>query len=250
MFLIHRRSHFVGPVTAIVMAGALITAAHAAVIPVGSNFFETIPGLTSTFLDFSRDNITRGFFGPGSDAFIGFIRLRGNPIEPRTLGTTDTIMHRPEEINVVLGARPVTADLSLLALKLESVNPITVTYNFGQNPEQWNVQVSRQPNPPRGGRITIQQTIPDGGTYEALVETRLIVTFTRRLDGAIRQLPLRLLMGTNNNVSWSFSADTLLVTDGHFCTSCVAGEPRSAVFSGPNLTLPLQPASRLRGVIE
>jgi hypothetical protein len=233
--------------TVVVLSTALVTGMYAAVIPVGSNFFETVPGLTATFLDFTRASITRGFFDPGSDAFIGFIRLRGNPIDPRTLGTTDTIMQRPEEINVVQGARPVTADLGLLALELESVNPITITYNQGQNPEVWNVRVSRQPNSLEGGRITIKQTIPDGGTYEALVEARLMVTFTRRSDGAIRQLPVGLVMGSNNNVPWSFSADAPLFTDGHFCPSCVAGEPRSVVFSGPNLQLTLRPATTTRG---
>src|SRR5258707_864772 len=104
--------------TVVVLSTALVTGMYAAVIPVGSNFFETVPGLTATFLDFTRASITRGFFDPGSDAFIAF-RLRGNPIDPRTLGTTDTIMQRPEEINVVQGARPVTADLGLLALELE-----------------------------------------------------------------------------------------------------------------------------------
>ena len=75
----------------------------AAGIPVGSNFFETVPGLSATLLDFSREVIPRDFFSPGSDAFIVAIRLKGNPIDPATLGTTDTIMSRPEVINVVLG---------------------------------------------------------------------------------------------------------------------------------------------------
>jgi hypothetical protein len=250
MFSIYDRTRIIGRATAVVLSAAFVTATYAEVIPIGSNFFETVPGLTATFIDFSRDNINRGFFGPGSDPFIGFIRLRGNPIDPSTLGTTDTIMHRPEEINVVQGARRVTADLDLLALELESVNPITVTYNLGNNPEQWDVRVSRQANPPEGGRITIEQTIPDGGTYEAMVNTRLILTFTRRSDGAIRQVPLGLLMGTDNNVPWSFSANPPLFTDGHFCPCCVGGEPRSVVFSGPYLTLTLRPATRLRGVIE
>ena len=246
MFSIYHRTQIIRRATAAVLSAALVTGTYAAVIPVGSNFFETVPGL-ATFLDFTRASITRGFFDPGWDAFIGFVRLRGNPIDPRTLGTTDMIMHRPEEINVIQGARPETADLGLLALELESVNPITITYNQGQNPESWTVRVSRQPNPLEGGRITIKQTIPDGGTYEALVEARLMVTFTRRSDGAIRQLPVGLVMGTNNNVPWSFSADPPLFTDGHFCPSCVAGEPRSVVFSGPNLQLTLRPATTTRG---
>ncbi len=196
-----------------------------------------------------REVIARGFFGPGSDAFMGAIRLKGDPIDPTTLGTTDTIMARPEVINVVLDARPVTANLDLLTLELKSVTPITMTYNSGHDPEQWDVRVSRQGGTPEGGRITIKQTTADGGTYDAMVNARLTVTFTRHLDGAIRQLPLALVMGTGagSNVPWSFSAENFLITDGHFCPSCVAGGPRPVVFSGPYLTLKLQPATRFRG---
>ena len=206
----------------------------------GSNFFETVAGPTATLIDFQRDYINRGFFGPGSDAFVGFIRLRGNPIDPTTLGTTDTIMRRPEAITVVEHARPVTADLDFIALELVSVNPITITYNQGQNPEQWNVRVSLQ-NQSEGGRITTKQTSGVGGTYEALLTTRLLVTFKRVSDNAIRQIPLGVLVGTTA-IPWSFNANPILLTDGHFCPSCDTGEPVASVFSGPYLTLTLQPA--------
>jgi hypothetical protein len=82
MFSIYHRTQIIRRATAAVLSAALVTGTYAAVIPVGSNFFETVPGLTATFLDFTRASITRGFFDPGSDFFIGFIRLRGNPIEP------------------------------------------------------------------------------------------------------------------------------------------------------------------------
>ena len=249
MFFIRKPMRNIIHTAAAVLSVALITETYAAGIAVGSNFFETVPGLTATLLDFTREVIARGFFGPGSDAFMGAIRLKGDPIDPTTLGTTDTIMARPEVINVVLDARPVTANLDLLTLELKSVTPITVTYNSGHDPEQWDVRVSRQGGTPEGGRITIKQTTADGGTYEAMVNARLTVTFTRHLDGAIRQLPLALVMGTGagSNVPWSFSAENFLITDGHFCPSCVAGGPRPVVFSGPNLTLKLQPATRFRG---
>lgn len=249
MFFIRHTMRNITRAAAAVLSMALVTGTYAADIPAGNNFFETVPGLTATLLDFSREVIARGFFGPGSDVFMGPIRLKGNPISPTTLGTTDTIMSRPEVINVVLGARPVTADLDLLALELKSVTPITVTYNFGNNPEQWDVRVSRQETSPEGGRITIEQTTADGGAYEAMLNTRLMITFTRHLDGAIRRLPLGLVMGTGTSptVPWSFSAENFLITDGHFCPSCVAGAPRPVVFSGPILTLKLQPATRFRG---
>jgi hypothetical protein len=248
MFFIYHRMRNITRAAVVVLSVFLTgTGTYAAVIPVGPNYFESIPGLTTSSLDFSRDNIDRNFFGPGSDIFMGFIRLKGRTINP-ILGTTNVIMQRREEINLVLGARPVRADLSLITLELQSVTPITVTYNSGQNPEQWDVRVSRQESAPEEGRIVIDQRTADGGTYDATVTTRIFVKFTRRSDGAIRQLPFGLIMGTGPvNVPWSFSANPPLFTDGHFCPSCVAGDSRDVLFSGPILTLKLRPATTLRG---
>src|SRR5262245_44995264 len=249
MLFIHRTLRNITRAAAVVLSVVLLTGTliYAAVIPIGPNFFESVPGLTTSSLDFSRENIARNFFGPGSDPFIGFIRLKGRTIDP-TLGTTNIIMQRREEINLVLGARPISADLSLLTIELQSVTHITITYNAGQNPEQWDVRVSRQASAPEEGRIIIEQRTADGGTYEATVNTRIFVKFTRRLDGAIRQLPFGLVMGTGPvNVPWSFSTSPPLFTDGHFCPSCVAGDSRDVIFSGPIMTLKLRPATTLRG---
>lgn len=249
MFFIRHTMQNVTRTAAAVLSVVLVTGTYAADIPAGSNFFETVPGLNLTLLDFSRDVIARNFFDPGSDVFMGFIRLKGDPIDPTILGTTDTIMSRPEEINLVLGARPITRSLDLIRIELKSVLPITVTYNLGNRPEQWDVSVSRHASPVAGGRITIEQTTPDGGTYDALVYTRLMITFTRRSDGAIRELPLGIVIGTGAGIGvpWSFIGNPPLFTDGHFCPSCVAGVSRDVVFSGPYLTLKLRPATRLRG---
>src|SRR5262245_41832726 len=249
MLFIHRTLRNITRAAAVVLSVVLLTGTliYAAVIPIGPNFFESVPGLTTSSLDFSRENIARNFFGPGSDPFIGFIRLKGRTIDP-TLGTTNIIMQRREEINLVLGARPVSADLSLLTIELQSVTPITITYNSGQNPESWDVRVSRQPSAPEGGRITIEQTTAAGGTYEATVTTRIFVKFTRHSDGAIGQLPLGLIRGSGvANIPWSFSANPPLFTDGNFCPSCVAGDSRDIILSGPYLTLKLRPATTLRG---
>src|SRR5262249_11445841 len=190
MLFIHRTLRNITRAVAVVLSVLFLTGTltYAAIIPAGPIFFESVPGLTTSSLDFSRENIARNFFGPGSDPFIGAIRLKGRTINP-ILGTTNVIMQRQEEINLVLGARPVSADLSLITIELQSVTPITITYNSGQNPEQWDVRVSRQESAPEGGRIIIDQRTADGGTYEATVNTRIFVKFTRRSDGAIRQLP-------------------------------------------------------------
>ena len=122
-----------------------------------------------------------------------------------------------------------------------SVNPITVTYNLGQNPELWDVRLSLQPNQDQRGRMTIMQTSTGSGTYDTLQPARLNITFIRRSDNLTRVLPFAILMGAND-VPWSYNADRFLITDHHFCPSCFAGAPRSSVFAGPYLQWQVRPA--------
>ena len=60
MFVIHRRTQVLGCATVAILSAALMTATYAALIPAGPNYFETVP--TGTSIDFSRANISRGFF--------------------------------------------------------------------------------------------------------------------------------------------------------------------------------------------
>ena len=241
MFAIPRKTQVFGRATAAVLSAALITATYAAPIPAGPNYFETVPAGTS--IDFGRGNIIRrGFFDPGSDGFIGGIRLQGDPVDPRALGTTDTIMQRLEDINISQNERLVT-DLGLALVSLVSVNPITVTYNGGHNPELWDARVSLQPNQEQRGSMVIMQTSADGGTYDTRQPARLMITFIRRSDNATRALPFAILMGADD-VPWSYNADRILITDHHFCPSCFAGESRSSIFAGPDMQWQVRPATR------
>ena len=238
MFAIHRRTQVPGCATAAILSAALITATYAALIPAGPNYFETVP--TGTSMDFSRANISRGFFDPGSDNFIGFIRLEGAPVDPTALGTTDTIMQRLEDINISQNERQVTP-LALVLVSLVSVNTITVTYNGGHNPELWDVRVSLQPNQDQQGWMTIMQTSADGGRYDTLQPARLLITFIRRSDNVTRALPFGVMIGSDA-VPWSYNADRILITDGHLCPSCSAGESRSSTFEGPYIQWQVRPA--------
>jgi hypothetical protein len=116
MFAIHRRTHVLGRAIAAILPAALITATYAALIPAGPNYFETVS--TGTSMDFSRTNISRGFFDPGSDSFIGFIRLQGVSIDPTTLGTTDTIVQRLFDIKISQNGQPRTTSLEIVAVSL------------------------------------------------------------------------------------------------------------------------------------
>ena len=239
MFAIYRRTQVLGRATAAILSVALITATYAALIPAGPNYFETDP--TGTSIDFSRSFIPRNFFDLGSDPFLGFIRLQGHPVDQRTLGTTDTIMQRVFDIEISQNGPPKTISLEIAAVSLVAVNPITVTHNGGQNPELWDARVSLQPNQEQRGRMTIMQTSADGGTYETLQPARLMITFIRRSDNATRDLPFGVLLAASD-APWSYNADRILITDGHFCPSCSAGESRSSVFDGPSFRWQVGPA--------
>jgi len=176
-----------------------LSTAQAGRIPTGLHYFETIPPGTS--FNFLNDPIPRDFFAPGSEAFIGFFRLRGIPLQ----GTTaDAVVRRLNDFNITgINHPPVTISIQIEMLSVAGVNPITVTYNQGQNPELWDVRVSLSPNQQQLlGTMTISETNPQGGTYDVRLPVRMDITFTRQSDGMIRVLPKSVQFG-DDNVPWS-----------------------------------------------
>jgi hypothetical protein len=133
--------------------------------------------------------------------------------------------------------------LSLASVNNFVNNPITVTYNQGQNPELWGVRVSLSPNEQQLlGSITIRETNPQGGTYDVRLPVRMVITFTRQSDGTTRTLLKSVLFG-DNNVPWSHTAGRVLLTDHQFCPICIEGESRvSTLVAGGGLQWQVQPA--------
>ncbi len=114
--------------------------------------------------------IPADFFGPGSDPFEGTIVLVGVPlcsVPADALEATDTIIRRRTDSGD-LDLAPQIVDVEIIALSLVSVDPITVTYNGGQNPESWDVEVYLSTTLPQPvGTMTITKTHDDGGTFES-----------------------------------------------------------------------------------
>lgn len=125
-----------------------------------------------SFFDFgtggSNPPIPADFFGSGSDPFVGQIRLQGDPIDPPALGDTSTLVQRSDV--PVLPADPVgtegTVDIEIVALSLVSADPITLTYNGGQDPEQWDVAVGLSDIAAPVGSLTATKTHDNGGTFD------------------------------------------------------------------------------------
>ncbi|HEX4953569.1 MAG TPA: thrombospondin type 3 repeat-containing protein [Thermoanaerobaculia bacterium] len=143
----------------------------------------TTPGNGSTFDDFSGNPIPAGFFGPGSDPFLGMVVLQGAPLPSLGgpgLGPVDTVVERTMVAELPAIGSSDTVPIEIVALNLMSVNPITVTYNGGQNPEPWNLRVCLSSQATQApGVMTISRTCPEGGRYDATLPVRPKLVFTR-----------------------------------------------------------------------
>jgi len=144
-----------------------------------------------------------GFFGPGSDPFTGHVQLKGVPLETHpicgggNLGSTDTIVRRLDNAQLPLLGSQDQIPIEIIALHLVSVQPITVTYNGGQFPDPWWLEVDLSVVPAPLGTMTITKTHPNGGTFDAVFIVQPRFTFTnvttpstvKTLDTGVEGLP-------------------------------------------------------------
>ncbi|MCH8251392.1 MAG: thrombospondin type 3 repeat-containing protein [Planctomycetes bacterium] len=77
----------------------------------------------------------------------------------------------------------VTVDVQIIALSLVSVEPITVTFNDGQDPEEWDVSVCLSAFGQPMGSMTITLDEADGGTFDSSIPVVPKFTFTSRITG-------------------------------------------------------------------
>jgi hypothetical protein len=154
-------------------------------VPAGIDLFMTPPG-GATFEDFSSNPIPAGFFGPNSDPFTGSIVFQGQPIAPLTaLGLTDVIVQRKAMATLANPGDQAVVPIEILALSLVGSTPITVTYNGGQNPEQWSVSMclssaGAQP----AGTMNIKASAcacGEGGTFTSTLPVLPKLVFVRTL---------------------------------------------------------------------
>ena len=149
------------------------------------------PGTGITRVAFSDNPIPAGFFDPGSDPFVGTVVLQGGPLAQSAgpaLSFTDTVVSRLDTAQVPNVGDQDTIPIEIVALSLVSVNPITVTFNGGQNPEAWTVAVCLSDTPQVPGSMTIHRTCPQGGTFDSTLPVRPKFFFTRTTPPAMRIL--------------------------------------------------------------
>lgn len=197
----------------------------------------TTPGGGVTFQDFSGNPIPADFFDPGSDPFTGSIDLQGLPLPdltppPAVTGVPvgqlpfDTVVQRLEPAPLPKDGTQATIPIEIVALQLQSIQPITVTYNGGNNPELWDVRVCLSSTLPQlTGSMTLHRTCPQGGTFDSSLGVIPKLIFLRQSDGALRQLdPGPEVFLTANRQRWVHNPDPSLqvfsvppgvVTDGN-----------------------------------
>jgi len=166
------------------LIAAMLTLSAAAATAQIIDFLETpdlSPPSTGTSLDFGSRAIPADFFGPGSDPFTGVIELISDPVNTGLFGHTDTRIERnsdPFDRSDPPGPATVQVDIQIVELSLQSVAPIVVTFNGGQNPEAWNVHTDLQGTQPTG-QMTVTKTHANGGVFDATLPIFPLLRFTK-----------------------------------------------------------------------
>ena len=165
----------------VMVVGLFVTAKSRAAatvyIQAGNDEFETT-GNGETYHNFQASPVPAGFFGTGSNKYSGLVPLVGVPINP-LVSDTDTIIHRNSDVFT-----PGSTTISMTALNLKSINPISVSY-ADTHTEDWNVQVNLSDVMASGGSMSFNS---DGSAFDSSLSVYPKFTFTRVSDGAVRVL--------------------------------------------------------------
>jgi hypothetical protein len=111
-------------------------------------------------------------------------------------------------------------DIEIVALSLKSIDPITVTYNGGQSPELWDVDVCLSASQVTGNML-VNKTHPDGGTFDSDLPIVPLFVFSRQSDSAERVLD-GALAGLSDileavGVPWEYASPDPLSCRSNFC---------------------------------
>lgn len=132
--------------------------------------------------------IPAGFFGQGSDPWVGPISCVGIPLDPSGDAPTADLVVQHEAIEWIpnpekrFGPREIPKSYRLrcqmVRLHERAIQPLTVTYDSGKYSEKWDVEVTLAKEHPGGGMIEITKINPDGNGGFADIEIAVKVDFT------------------------------------------------------------------------
>ncbi|MCP3902550.1 MAG: hypothetical protein GY715_02855 [Planctomycetes bacterium] len=196
--------------------------------------------------DFSAPSacpIPADFFGKGSDPFADTICFQGEPLGVVTLpgfgpldfGDADTLVTRPSDPFDrcdLPSANSVQVPIQMEQLDLVSVSPITVTFNGGQDPEDWDVRVrvDGSAGQPAGSSLTATKTHCNGGTFDSTISVCPTFIFTKvgepstevEIDYCGTCNPGGITM-TANGVDWVHDIDNLVDVTNPVCSDMITG---------------------------
>jgi hypothetical protein len=136
--------------------------------------------------------IPSGFFGSGSDPWIGSIACVGQPLDPQGLVATADLVVRHESVNWIsnpvagYGPREIPSNLRIRCdmkqLSERGTEPVVVTYDNGQRQEIWDVVVRIAKEHPGGGIIDVTWLNGAGnsGLCDIEIAVKVDFTFTQR----------------------------------------------------------------------
>ena len=133
----------------------------------GNDEFETTANGESQH-DFAGSPIPADFFGAGSLAYTGTVTLEGVPLNP-AVSDTDTIIQRHQTVSAPGGSTALT----MTALNLKSVSPITVNFSNGST-QTWDVKVGLSQFKSSTGTMTINSS-----SFDSSLKVWPRFTFTR-----------------------------------------------------------------------
>src|ERR1051325_6815802 len=152
-------------------------AAMSIYIAAGDDNFETT-GNGETYHNFQASPVPAGFFGTGSLQYSGLVPLVGVPLNPQ-VNNNDTTIHRNSDV-----LTPGSTTITMTALNLASINPITVTYSDNHT-ESWTVKVNLSDFKTSGGSMSFNS---DGSAFDSSLAVYPKFTFTRVSDGTTKVL--------------------------------------------------------------
>ena len=165
----------------VLVVGLFVTtksrAAMSIYIQAGNDEFETT-GNGETYHNFQASPVPAGFFGTGSKQYAGLVPLVGVPVNPQ-VSDTDTVIHRNSDV-----ITPGSTTISMTALNLAGINPITVSYTDNHT-ESWTVKVNLSDVKASGGSMSFNS---DGSAFDSSLSVFPKFTFTRVSDGAVKVL--------------------------------------------------------------
>jgi hypothetical protein len=157
------------------------------------------PGDGTTFVDFAKNPIPKGFFCAKSGSFTGRIVLQGRPLTtgtPGELGGADTIVQRLDDADFD-GSGVAITRVQLRALQLESVAPVKTACG------DFTARVSLS-GPQPMSKMRIVKESDDRGHFEAPIRVSFRVNFFPTKGASAQRLELvrSFTLAPATNATW------------------------------------------------